>query len=247
MDGRVFPIRCGQWKCPVCAPINALEHAIRTLNGVQALRAAGVQCQFVTLTQPGNVRTREFAYAILSEQWDNLRNRWSYALKRSGLPFIYAAFVEGQQRRGGMPHFHIVAAFAPKLPVLRKIAVESGLGYQIDRQDIKPSAGVAWYVSKYSTKSTDSAAMPKGFRRCRYSENWPKMLLRSEVEHEQAIVKQRNESVSMWALRAAMHFPLKPEELVWQVEALSESDVRGLDGLVKTDYDEYILRRAEME
>lgn len=203
-DGKVFPIRCKRWDCPICAPLNAYRHAITVANGCQALVAAGICPTFITITQPPSVKSAKFAYSILHNQWDKFRNRMTYYAGRwDGAPFWYAAFVEGQGHRGGMPHFHMITSTVPRLETLRKIVVDSGFGYQVDAQRFTTASGVAWYVSKYSTKADDSKAMPKGFRRVRYSESFPRMKFRIDERDGSAIVKLFNESTSDWLDRCA--------------------------------------------
>lgn len=226
--GKIFPVRCGKWSCPVCAPLNALREAIRCANGIGALRVAGIPGAFLTLTQPPSVKTASFAYSILPKQWNTLRMKWTRWCNAQGLPFDYAAFVEGQSRRSGMPHFHIIGTFAPDKETLRQWAVQSGLGYQIDRQELGPSNGVAWYVSKYSTKSSDANLMPKGFRRVRYSEDFPKMKFRTDDATKEAIVKRPKESVDLWAFRAAVAFHL-------DISGIVERAYNLLDGAQETE------------
>lgn len=219
-EGRVFPVRCKQWNCPVCAPINAYLCAIKTANGVNALLAAGIMPNFATITQSGKVRTARFAYSILAAQWSGFRNRWEYYTRKNGIPNPYAAFVEGQSRRAGMPHFHIIAAGLPGKERLREMVVKSGFGYQVDLQRIQPGSGVAWYVSKYSTKSSDAALMPHGFRRVRYSEDWPDMLFRADLMESDAIVRQPRESYASWILRAVQAFGVDPQDIMRQTQEL---------------------------
>lgn len=227
-DGKVFPVRCKRWACPVCAPINALHEAIKVANGVYALYAAGVRLYFATITQPPSVRTAEFAYRIIDKQWDGFRNRWQYWASKVDIPNFYAAFVEGQERRSGMPHFHIIGSALPDKETMRKWAVESGFGFMVDVQPMQPNAGAAWYVSKYSTKSTDAEAMPEGFRRVRYSRDWPRMLMGSELIESAGVVKAPRESYAMWAARASLVVDATAGELLADALALSDMacDVR---------------------
>lgn len=224
-DGDVFPIRCKEWRCPICAPINALHEAIRTANGVYALFCAGLIPKFVTVTQSGAVRTPEFAYHIIASQWDKFRNRWQYWARKADEPNFYAAFVEGQERREGMPHFHIIGCALPPLEMLRHWAVDSGLGYEVDCSRLKPNAGTAWYVSKYSTKSTDAKYMPVGFRRVRYSRDWPRMLFRSDMQEQTAIVREPQESYAHWLIRAVYAFGVDPSAVMLQVLKLADQAV----------------------
>ncbi len=219
-EGKVFPVRCKQWHCPVCAPINAQYCAIKTANGVYALMAAGIMPRFATITQSGKVRTPRFAYSILASQWSGFRNRWEYWARKQGIPNPYAAFVEGQSRRAGMPHFHILAAGLPDKEKLQEMVVSSGFGYQVDLQRIKPNAGAAWYVSKYSTKSSDAQFMPRGFRRVRYSEDWPNMLFRADLLEGASIIREPRESYAHWIVRAVQAFGVDPQSVMLQTQEL---------------------------
>jgi len=221
-DGKVFPVRCKRWACPVCAPINALHEAIKVANGVYALYAAGVRLYFATITQPPSVRTAEFAYRIIDKQWDGFRNRWQYWAGKAEIPNFYAAFVEGQTRRAGMPHFHIIGSALPDKEALRRWAVESGFGYMVDRQPLTPDAGTAWYVSKYSTKSSDAKDMPEGFRRVRYSRDWPRLLMGSDLNESMGIVKGPNESYASWAMRASLVVEARASDLLADALALAD-------------------------
>jgi hypothetical protein len=213
-----------------------------------AMYCAGIKLSFATLTQPASVKTPEYAYKILAEQWDGFRNRWHYwaekqrqrvefkynpvfsrlapSLFSDELPLVYAAFVEGQERRSGMPHFHIIGSPMPDKETLRKWAVSSGLGYQVDLQPIRHGTATAWYVSKYSTKSSDAQYMPDGFRRVRCSENWPDMLFKSDIQESTAIVKLPQESYTDWAIRAWANFGLDHEELLRQALYIADNAVQ---------------------
>jgi hypothetical protein len=231
-DGTVFPVRCKQWSCAICAPINAYHCAIRTANGVKGIYMCGWRVKFATITQPASVKTPEFAYHILASQWSKFRQRWEYWADKQGAYNLYAAFVEGQSRRAGMPHFHILATCLPKKEKLREWVVSSGLGYEVDLQDVKPNTGVAWYVSKYSTKGSDAHLMPKGFRRVRFSRDWPQMLFRSDLLESEAIVRLPRESYAAWLLRAVQAFGIDPNEAMLKVQELCDKT----EGTEQSDY-----------
>lgn len=221
-NGVVFPIRCKQWGCKVCAPINALHWAIEVANGVQALFSAGVRPKFLTITQGSKVQTVEYAYSILHTQWDKFRRKWQAWSDQQGTPTFYAAFVEGQERRKGMPHFHIIGSYLPDKETVRDWVVSSGFGFQVALMDVKPNSGAAWYVSKYSTKSTDAGYMPKGFRRCRLSQNWPRLRWKSDLRESAAIVKKPGESYRQWAFRASITLDLDPDLILQSALAVLE-------------------------
>lgn len=222
-SGQVFAIRCKKWSCDICAPINALYRAIETANGVQALLCSGIRPYFVTVTQPGSVKTPQHAYTILFDQWEKFRHRWQYWAKKQAVPNFYAAFVEGQGRREGMPHFHIIGTAFPEKETLRDWAVKSGLGFQVDRQVIAANSGVAWYVSKYSTKGSDAALMPRNFRRVRFSQDWPRMIFRKDLREGSAVVKRTNETILSWAYRAALTFFINPDNIALDAMTLLDN------------------------
>lgn len=222
-SGQVFAIRCKKWSCEICAPINALYRAIETANGVQALLTSGIRPYFVTITQPASVKTPEMAYSILFSQWDKFRNRWQYWAKQQAVPNFYAAFVEGQGHREGMPHFHIIGTAFPGKRTVKDWATSSGLGYQADVQLIAANSGVAWYVSKYSTKGSDAALMPRNFRRVRFSQDWPRMVFRKDLREGNAIVKRTTETVLSWAYRAALTYLLNPDNIAQDAIALLDN------------------------
>lgn len=225
-QGKVFPIRCKRWDCPVCAPINALFWAIEVADGMNKLFEKGVKLWFITITQSGKVKTVAHAYKILHHQWGKFQNRARRWCEKNGIEMYYAAFVEGQERRQGMPHFHIIASFGPTERELKEWAVKSGLGFKVDIQACSSKTGTAWYVSKYSTKSSDAKVMPKGFRRCRLSQNWPKMVWRNEVEVSVSIVKQFNESYKEWSHRAALELGI-PTQMI--IDAAMELSAQAFD------------------
>lgn len=105
----------------------------------------------------------ESAYDALPRLWDTLRK----SIQRRSKKFSYIAFVEGQPKRGNMPHFHIICNVKPWKRV-KDIAMYAGFGYQATADEVNgPKA--ASYVAKYATKQ--NPATPKGFRRVRTSQD----------------------------------------------------------------------------
>lgn len=108
----------------------------------------------------------------------------------------YCAFVEGQPKRGGMPHFHIISLIkAPKR--LKDMAMQAGFGHQA-KEAVVTSDGAAGYVAKYASKSDE--AMPRDFRRVRTSRGWAKL---PEYHGMPLIVKARKEFLSEYLLRVS--------------------------------------------
>jgi hypothetical protein len=56
--------------------------------------------------------------------------------------------------------------------------ISAGLGKMCDITSIRNAVGVAVYVSKYLFKDAQVTLWPKGWKRIRYSQSWPKL------EHE---------------------------------------------------------------
>jgi len=233
--GNVFPIRCKRWDCETCAQINARLHAVRVANGIYAMAAAGIVPKFVTLTLPGRAR-KAWAFEKLADMWAQMHDRWHYKaskvgrvtakevrigvdghyefMRDGGIPLTFAAFVELQGR--GVPHFHIVSNYSPRVEDLRKIAVKSGLGFEVDVENVKSKAGVAWYISKYAGKTQGKMGLPKGFRRVRYSQDWPGMRLRIDDDENDIdkIIKHFDESTDDFIRRAHDIFNIDIREQV---------------------------------
>lgn len=236
--GEVFPIRCKQWNCETCAAINARLHAVKVANGVYALMSAGIIPYFVTLTLPGNIGKAR-AFERLADMWKKMRNRWEYAARvagktklkgltldaegmieleqSGGVPLIFAAFVELQGR--GVPHFHIVSTFAPKERTIKDWAVASGMGYQVKVERVKRGAGVAWYISKYAGKTQGKMGLPKGFRRVRYSEQFPDLKFRIDERDplSDTIVKRWDEGAEAFISRARLLYNVDIRAEVYQI------------------------------
>lgn len=264
-QGNVFPIRCKRWDCETCAAINARIHAVRVASGIYAMITAGVVPQFVTLTLPGKIR-RQWAFDRLADMWSTMHDKWHYELtKRDSIklkeltedvegklvfdyaseqPLTYAAFVELQGR--GVPHFHIVTSYSPKTETLRKMAVKSGLGFEIKTERVKSKAGVAWYISKYAGKTQGKMGLPKGFRRVRYSRDWPGMKLKIDNDEDDIdkIIKHFDESVDEFIHRAHSIYNVDIRQEVYTlIDDIPDDRLIALvNGSRKTDYSTFVDR-----
>ena len=133
---------------------------------------------FLTLTLGARYITSFQGYMAVPTLWDATRK----AYQRYYGTFVYLAFVEGQQKRGGMPHFHILSTAQP--PTKRGMrgyvtnrgthdfAVAYGWGYQA-KLELVTGSQAAVYVAKYASKGDPS--MPRNFRRVRASRDFPKL------------------------------------------------------------------------
>lgn len=224
-SGRLYPIRCKQWHCPTCAKLNALDLAIRVVEGIKHFQRQGRALQFITLTAWGRYTANPaLAYAELPKWWDSLRNKLQYLNRKSGGPKIeYAAFIEVQRR--GVPHLHAIAVMAPLVitvkgkrkkkdkqlkgkAALKLLAIKSGWAHQADIQPVRGKAA-GWYVAKYLTKGGGAIlgdpTIPKGHKRVRFSEGWPPSPKADSAN--QLIVKEIGETYVEFAARAMAEIP----------------------------------------
>ena len=135
--------------------------------------------------------------------WTNkLLTRLRVASKRAGKEWAYASVTERQKRQH--PHSHYLTTYCPDDVVLvkkgerkfshttgqtymakhttlqteslEKACVECGLGWQYDLSALESVEGASRYVAKYLFKEAIfDTKWPKGWRRVRYSQNWPKL------------------------------------------------------------------------
>lgn len=189
--GQLITLACDRWNCPYCRRILAWRWAERVRFGIDLISRRDPL--FWTLTLPGWVVQPETGYRLLPDNWNRLRQH----LRREQGTFTYAAFVEPHPRRKNIPHLHVITFQWPR-ERLKDLAVHCGYGYQADIQQVS-SAGAARYVSKYASKQ--ELAMPKGFRRVRVSQDWPK-LPEPAYEHE-VIYPHPHESVKAYVRRIA--------------------------------------------
>lgn len=164
-QGQVIAMACDKWACPVCGPLQAWRWARRIRFGIALSDER--EAYFWTLTLPAWVDTAEKGYEILPARWDNLRKHIQRAMGR----WDYAAFVEEHPQRDFIPHMHIISLKASP-ERLKDLACHAGFGYMATEDKISGSHA-AFYVSKYCSKQ--GRAMPKGFRRVRTSQGWPRL------------------------------------------------------------------------
>lgn len=136
-------------------------------------------------------RDAQVAFSAIPKLWDTFRK---IIQRKTEGTFDYCAFIEGQPKRGGMPHFHIISL--TKSPGrLKDLAVKAGFGFQAKESRIDgPKA--ASYVAKYSTKSGEN--FPANLRRVRASRGWAKL---PPYAGYPLIVKSRNETTTDYLLR----------------------------------------------
>jgi hypothetical protein len=193
--GNIRAIPCKRWSCKICQKRNAQLWAWRA-----ELHVENDPYQFYmwTLTLGSSYKDVRKAYGDLKKLWDRLRKavvryyqkkyNWKY------FTWTYLAFVEGQPKRNGMPHFHILSAIsAPER--IKDFAVRCGFGFQADEHEIN-GKGAGAYVAKYASKG--AGIIPKDFRRVRASQDWAKL---PDIDKDTLFVKSKTETLTAYFLR----------------------------------------------
>lgn len=204
-EGKDYAItqgNCHHWDCPRCGIGRAKTEYWRIVNGCAEIIQQGHALNFITITTRGaglSVAEAEENYLLWTNRLlTNLRTKTA----RHGGYWCYVQVTERQKRRH--PHSHILTTFNPDDAIegvkenwitardgLREIeyvdalrsdkiqeaVCRSGLGEQYDFSRVREHGAVARYVGKYLFKSSLLTAWPKGWKRVRYSQNWPKATL----------------------------------------------------------------------
>lgn len=209
-SGSVQSVYCGQWACPRCSKIKARLWGWRARLTVDD---SDKTWYFWTLTMRRKYRDPAVAYADLPRLWDTLRK----SIQRRVGVFSYIAFVEGQPKRGNMPHFHVICDIKPWKRV-KDIAWYAGFGHQAECSEVNgPKASS--YVAKYATKQ--NPATPKGFRRVRTSQDIKPL---PDRETEGLIVPRRDEKTWEYVLRVSIITNTDPEDIYERWTADTEQD-----------------------
>lgn len=186
---------CNSWTCPRCGQIRAKREYAKIVAGAEVL-AKDNKFWFWTIT----CRGRELSLSDSESeylQWTNrLFTALRYRCKKQGDTWAYVQVTERQKR--GHPHSHVLFTWAPDdivhyekgdwLPNGAKAshdgvwsqwfhdrAVSAGLGPMVDMSEVRSHQAVSRYVAKYLFKTAMTEVWPKGWRRVRYSQSWPKL------------------------------------------------------------------------
>jgi len=192
---------CNDWNCPRCGQQRAREEYGRIVSGA---REIGKQNDLfmMTITCRGkemDYETAENGYLV----WTNkLLTRLRMSYKRAGKKWAFASVTERQKRQH--PHSHYLTTYCPpdailvkkgerkysfigrcydvarhdtlQTEILERACFECGLGWQYDLSELQSVEGASRYVAKYLFKETIfTDKWPKGWKRVRYSQNWPKL------------------------------------------------------------------------
>lgn len=191
---------CNHWDCPRCGQIRAKEEYARIVHGIHELSAKHDTLYFQTITCRGKEMSRATADEGYLDWTNTLLDAYRARVKKQGGAWVYVQVTERQKR--GHPHSHLLTTFAPpelyvtviekwklvkgerrpvREEVLRsywmdKACPRSGLGDQYDISKVRDEAAASRYVAKYMFKPSNfTADWPKGWRRVRYSQSFPKL------------------------------------------------------------------------
>jgi len=192
---------CNSWNCPRCGQQRAREEYGRIVAGAREIGKTN-KLYMLTLTCEGdglNVSEAEHNYL----EWTNrLVSNLRLQTKRASKEWAYASVTERQSR--GHPHSHYLTTYCPtdavlvkkgewkssiesgrgyvarhdtlQSAILEQATINAGLGWVYDLSELRSVEGASRYVAKYLFKETIfTTVWPKGWRRVRYSQNWPKL------------------------------------------------------------------------
>jgi hypothetical protein len=192
---------CNDWTCPRCGQQRAREEYGRIVSGAREIGKRS-KLYMLTITCEGeglSVQEAENNYLV----WTNrLVSSLRVQTKRNSQEWAYASVTERQDR--GHPHSHYLTTYCPpdavlvkkdqwkssiekgrgyvarhdtlQSAILEQASIRAGLGWVYDLSELRSVEGASRYVAKYLFKETIfTTVWPKGWRRVRYSQNWPKL------------------------------------------------------------------------
>lgn len=191
---------CNHWDCPRCGPQRAKEEYGRMVEGLREIAKSQPLYMF-TITCRGKEITSEYADGNYGKWTNALLTSFRTRVKRAGGQWCYASVTERQRR--GHPHSHFITTANPgdlrestvlkstkgqdgrlvqkeitrlRSDWLQNAVRKAGLGEQYDFSLVRNVEGASRYAAKYLFKETMFAAdWPKGWKRIRYSNNFPKL------------------------------------------------------------------------
>jgi len=192
---------CNDWHCPRCGQQRARDEYGRIVAGAREVGKVN-KLYMLTITCRGKEMTYEDAQNGYLVWTNKLLTRLRVSCKRSDKRWAYASVTERQTRMH--PHSHYLTTYCPDdilyiakgqpkhyctsgeyFPAkhntlqsysLERACCDCGLGRQYDLSELESIEGASRYVAKYLFKETIfTDKWPKGWRRVRYSQNWPKL------------------------------------------------------------------------
>lgn len=201
VEGKDYAVtqgNCHHWDCPRCGIGRAKTEYWRIVGGCTEIVQQGHKLFFITITTKGaglSVGEAEHNYLLWTNRFlSNLRAQTT----RNGGYWCYVQVTERQKR--AHPHSHILTTYQPLDAIegvkenwkigkggyreieyvealrserLQNAVCSAGLGEQYDLSEVRSEKAVARYVGKYLFKSSLLTVWPKGWKRVRYSQNWP--------------------------------------------------------------------------
>ncbi len=237
-QGATRLIPCGQWSCRKCAQRLARRWAVRVRKHIENRpKKKRTKFYFITLTLGSKYRNPAQGFAAIRLLWERLRKRF----QRAYPDWQYVAFVEGQPKRGGMPHFHVISSQPPTAKRnkqgqitkhnMHSWAVELGWGHQA-KLDYLTGSKAASYVAKYATKQHPST--PKGFRRIRASQDWTQL---PRDPDRRLIVPAKGEDIAHFIIRVH-EITNQPAEQLYDAWVHAQKMLAAEQGKLDTDPNE---------
>lgn len=187
---------CNHWDCPRCGHIRAREEYARMVEGAIALENDKRPMYFWTLTCRGSDLTLADAETGYATWTHRLLTSASTKARRAAEFWCYVQVTERQKRKH--PHSHMICTYCPPdawpyakgdiLPLGHRAKSDglwsdwfvdanrkAGLGEQCQISAVRSAAAVATYLAKYMFEDAITTRWPPGWKRVRYSQNWPKL------------------------------------------------------------------------
>lgn len=158
---------CNMWNCPYCGEKKRKRLVALGYLGAASFLTAGKRIGFVTLTSHEKLGAHQ-SVKVWPMAWKTLHMR----LRRAA-PGTEYLFVPELHRTGKM-HAHGLVIDAPAKRWWKDNARACGFGYQDDMQEAE-SLRVVGYLAKYTAKTLEHDKFPRGTRRYRASQGWPKL------------------------------------------------------------------------
>jgi len=191
---------CNHWECERCGEMVAKKHYGRIVEGARKI-AAENELYFITVTCRGLELSVQQAMDGYGGWTHRLLRTMQQKYTRAGGAWFYAQVTEAQKR--GHPHSHILTTFKPHDLVegcksewvtagdgirseqhvdayrsdwIQEMVQKAGLGEQYDISVVASVEACSRYIAKYMFKDSQFGThFPKGWKRVRYSQNWPKL------------------------------------------------------------------------
>lgn len=179
---------CNHWECPVCGILRAKQEYRKIVSGAEALEADGHVLYFWTITCRGRECTYDEAIDNYLTWTNRLLTNARSKCNRAGKYWCYAQVTEHQKKTRRHPHSHMLCTFLPSDATQTKDAngkevfvsqwfsranASASLGDQHTISAVKSAAAVSRYIGKYMFKESANEIWPSGWKRVRYSQNWP--------------------------------------------------------------------------